>query len=328
MIGAEYAALDGIVKNSFLTTRLGRRAGLVAVCQRADQEAIFEVGRPIQAHAPVEIGSLTKGFTGILLAALVQSGRITMAARVDEVLFREQWAGGSITVEELVTHTSGLPRLSFPAWRGLFGDPYRSKDRKHVLQFLKRRMPAPHSNPVMKYSNLGFAVLGMMIEAACSTSYERLLQGLVLDPFGMGETSLQLAGGKRIVEDGISRRGWKAKRWQHDAYAPAGGLASTLSDLILASKAFCSASHPLRAAMDFAFTPSRDVLGGKVGLGWMTSQDQRFVWHNGATFGYSAFLGFDRASECRCVLVSNRYFGPDFSILGSALLRQILKGNA
>ena len=200
MIRAEYAALDEIVKNSFLATRLGNRAGFVAACQLADQEATFQEGRPIKAHAPVEIGSLTKGFTGILLAALVQSGRMTMAARVDEVLFRERWAGGSITVEELVTHTSGLPRLSFPAWRGLFGDPYRSKDRKHVLQFLERRMPAPPSNPVMKYSNLGFAVLGLMIETACSASYERLLQDLVLDPLGWARQNYNSPGVNALLK--------------------------------------------------------------------------------------------------------------------------------
>ena len=78
--------------------------------------------------------------------------------------------------------------------------------------------------------------------------------------------------------------------------------------------------------MDLAFTPNPNVLGGKVGFGWMTSQDQRFVWHNGATFGYSAFLGFERASKCRCVLLSNRYLGPDFTILGSTPTKASIEG--
>lgn len=245
----EHSQLQQILQSSSIVPRLKSRAGLVAGCQHAGEDYGLRLGVSLERHTPVEIASLTKGFTGILLGVLLQDGRITVDSRVDEMLFQERWPDGSITVEDLVTHTSGLPRLSISAWRGLFGNPYRNPyrnlDREHVLRFTDRfRPPHPAQHKVF-YSNLGFAVLGLMLESACSATFGSLLDSLVLRPLGMAKTRLQLAGGERLVDGGIGCHLWRTRPWMHDAYTPAGGLVSTLVDLSTALTAFCSPEHPL-----------------------------------------------------------------------------------
>ena len=65
----------------------------------------------------MEIGSLTKVFTALLTAEAVLRDKLELSSCIDEIMFGMQWPGGAISVEELATHTSGLPRVGLPLWK-------------------------------------------------------------------------------------------------------------------------------------------------------------------------------------------------------------------
>jgi hypothetical protein len=90
----------------------------------------------------MEIGSLTKVFTALLIAEAVRRNELQLSSRIDELLFGQHWSGpGAISVEELATHTSGLPRVGLPHWKLFLADPYRSVSGDDLMVYLQRKRP-------------------------------------------------------------------------------------------------------------------------------------------------------------------------------------------
>ena len=136
----------------------------------------------------MEIGSLTKVFTAaLLIAEAVNRNELQLSTPIDRVLFGEPWPGPpAISAEELATHTSGLPRLSFGRWRALQADPYCGYTRTALLLYLEQTRPRSPRTPMYSYSNLGYAVLGLLLEKAASLPFEQLLPGASAEPDGDG----------------------------------------------------------------------------------------------------------------------------------------------
>ena len=125
-----------------------------------DLADVASLGAGVDAGTPMEIGSLTKVFTALLIAEAVLRKELELSSRIDQILFGTQWRGlAAISVEELATHTSGLPRLGLPLWKGLSGDPYRSVSRDDLMAYLQRKRPRSPATHKYLYSNLGYAVL-------------------------------------------------------------------------------------------------------------------------------------------------------------------------
>ena len=106
------ATMAQIARSSSLATQLSPRAGAAIALIKDGATCVLTLGTGVDARTPVEIGSVTKVFTGLLLAQAVLRGEIALDSRVDEVLFNETWPGdAAITAELLATHRSGLPRF-------------------------------------------------------------------------------------------------------------------------------------------------------------------------------------------------------------------------
>src|SRR5215210_389323 len=150
--------------------------GAVATAEKRNGKWTFAMaGQPFAAgHAEVpaervlfEIGSISKVFTGILLADAVQAGKLglddTLAQRLP-VKFADP-AAGAVTLKQLATHTSCLPRL--PTNMNPAGDdPYAQYDNRALFEYLASAKLAGQPPCAAAYSNLGFGILGVVLETA------------------------------------------------------------------------------------------------------------------------------------------------------------------
>jgi CubicO group peptidase (beta-lactamase class C family) len=277
----------------------------------------------------MEIGSLTKIFTALLIAEAVGRNELQLSSRIDEILFGRRWPGAqAISVEELATHTSGLPRLGLPLWRSLLADPYRSVSRNDLMGFVERKRPRSPATRKFIYSNVGYAVLGAVAEKAAGRPYAELLEERLFRPLGLKATGIQFASGADLAAAGYRASGRSATPWHWDAYAPCGGLVSTFDDLARVLRSFLDPAGPVAETLDLTTRPRFALAGGgNVGLGWMLPAGGESFWHNGGTYGYSSYLGVDGRRGLGVIVLANQGLAQATTELGTGLMRLIRKEN-
>ncbi|MGH9045714.1 MAG: serine hydrolase domain-containing protein, partial [Acidimicrobiales bacterium] len=259
----------------------------------------YAVANESDASRLFEIGSITKGLTGLLLADAIERDEIRLRTTVAEILPEAVGTAlGSVTVTQLCTHTSGLPRLArSPAtvWRGMryayVGlDPYRGLTPERVLDVATRqRLRRPE---YFRYSNLGAAVCGQLVARAAGLDYPTLLHQRVLAPLAMTDTGI--SDHTCTAPAGRSGFGMWRQPWIMDGYAPAGGVISTITDMSRLAAGLLTNSAPGMEALKEIEGVRSSVRGRKRGMFWVIDEQakagQPRIWHNGATGGYSAFL--------------------------------------
>jgi CubicO group peptidase (beta-lactamase class C family) len=295
-----------------LAGRRSRRVAAVTVDLRASVPVRSAFIRA-DAGTLFETGSVTKALTGMLLADAIERGELSMDSTVAELLpalARSRVA--TVTVRELCTHTSGLPRLppgprtaaraALFAFAGL--DPYRGITPSRVIaqagrQRLRRRGQAA-------YSNLGAALLGQLLAGRAGCSFPDLLRARILAPLGI--SSAAVATRRQKAASGWSATGLPRAPWLLDGYAPAGGVIATIGDLARLLTAILDRTAPGYPSV----TPVPDVEttrpNRRSGMFWVIDSlpsGNVMIWHNGATGGYSAFLAvFPETRQAVAVLAS------------------------
>lgn len=289
-------------------------------------------GRNKEPDALFEIGSVTKVFTGILLAELSAEGMVAIDSTVGELMpgdYELDPAVASITLGELATHTAGLPRLPMTAdmlWRVFFrrSDPYAGIETNHIFEAVAD-MTAEDltARGESSYSNLGPALLGRLLESAAGQTYETLLADRVLTPLGLDQTAFVDA----VVDDPRLARPHRgnlrpARNWRFDAYNPAGGLVSDLNDMTTFLQAAMTPAADSALAISLEEYWSDDEGRAASGLGWAIhrNDDEGMIWHNGRTGGYYAFIGFLPEQGRGLVMLSNA------SHAGNAFAVNLLRG--
>lgn len=349
-------ALDEVVRSEIADwAREERPIGLAVGIVTPDGAARATLGRarllpggPPLREAAFEIGSITKTFTGILLASLVNRGVVSLDDRLPELLPAgidlpaEQQ---SITLAHLATHTAGLPRtppgpldlgLLLRILLGL--NPYEGYTTDDLLRALEvtelRSRPGERSD----YSNFGFGLLGWILGREAATGYAGALREFVYEPLALhgietgpgGDVGSHTAVGYRNRQGiGPVRLGLVAAPWDiPEAFEGAGAIRSTLEGMMgylhanmrEGSGAVYSA---IRAAQreQFPISPTRSI-----GLAWVRDQrpdlgGQTVIWHNGGTGGFRSFLGFTEDGRYGVVVLANALASVD--PLGARLLRAI-----
>lgn len=256
---------------------------------------------------------VTKALTGMMLADAIERGELSMDSTAAELLpTLDCTRAATVTVRELCTHTSGLPRLPVDprtaarvamfAFVGL--DPYRGTTASRVIalagrQRLRRRGQAA-------YSNLGAALLGQILAGRAGCSFPDLLRARVFIPLGM--SSAAVATRQQKAAPGWSATGLPRAPWGQDGYAPAGGVIATIGDMARLLTAILDRTAPGYGSL----TPVPDVEttrpNRRSGMFWMIDSlpsENAMIWHNGATGGYSAFLAiFPETRQAVAVLAS------------------------
>jgi CubicO group peptidase (beta-lactamase class C family) len=270
-----------------------------------------------------EIGSITKTFTATLLARAVLSGRATLDAPVAQLLpdFKIPSRGGKeITLGQLATQHSGLPRLPSNLLPKDGADPYADYDAAKLKAFLAGYELPRDPGASYEYSNLGFGLLGYALAQSEHTSWGAAANENILKPLGMTMSGTAVSDAMRShLAHGHDNLGNAVKNWDFDAMAGAGAMRSTANDMLRYLKASMGVdASPLAAAMKLAQEPRGEVnKTSRIGLAWMTSRTG-IVWHNGQTGGYRSYLGFTADRRHGVVILSNTAI--DLDDLGFATL--------
>jgi serine-type D-Ala-D-Ala carboxypeptidase/endopeptidase len=286
-----------------------------------DKSELVAFGKLDDGTAPdgdtvYEIGSVTKTFTATLLARAVLAGRVTLETPVAQLLpdFKIPSRGGKeITLGELGTQFSGLPRLPTNLQPKDPANPYADYDAARLKAFLAEYQLPRDPGAAYEYSNLGFGLLGYALAQSAHTTYGALAEEEILEPLGMTMSGTAFTPAMRAhLASGHDAAGKAAKNWDLDALAGAGAIRSTANDMLRYLKANMGIDpSPLAAAMKFAQQPRRDMTKTtRIGLAWMTT-DKGIVWHNGMTGGYSSFLGFTADGRRGVVILSNTAASAD-----------------
>ncbi|MHC4548253.1 MAG: serine hydrolase [Planctomycetota bacterium] len=306
-------------------TVVGLSVGVVA---GPDRESLFrgygKVARDRDAtpgpDTVYEIGSISKAFTGVLLALMVQDGSVRLDQPIAELLPERVTvpAHGErrITLVDLATHTAALPRMPANFAPQDPANPFADYTVERMYAFLSGwKLPYPPGEKYL-YSNLGVGLLGHALAREADRSYEELLVARIAAPLGLESTRLALTDDlRRRLAPPHDARGRPAANWDIPTLAGAGAIRSTARDMLTFLRAnLAPAETPLHAALaqarEVRYRPPRTG-GQRMGLGWHIGPND-VHWHNGQTGGYHAMAAVDTKHHRAVVVLANTANGvPD-----------------
>lgn len=288
----------------------GRRVVAYGQMERGDP-------RPLNGDTVFEIGSVTKVFTSLLLADMVQHGEVALDDAVAKYLPASvkmpERDGRQITLVDLATHISGLPRLPTNLFYSMLkdpGNPYAKYSVEQLYRFLSRYKLTRDIGAQPEYSNLGAGLLGHALALRAGMDYETLVRTRICDALGMNWTRITLIPEmKARLATGHNSALKRAKNWDLPTLAGAGALRSSANDMLTFLAAnLTHTMTPLAATIAAMLQVRRTTArGAEVALGWnaLKLNGREILWHNGGTGGYRSFAGFDAGAGTAVVVLSN-----------------------
>jgi serine-type D-Ala-D-Ala carboxypeptidase/endopeptidase len=286
--------------------------------------------RPLNGDTIFEIGSVTKVFTSLLLADMVQRGEVAlddpMAKFLPAGVKMPERNGRAITLVDLATHTSGLPRLPTNLQIKDVNNPYENYSVEDLYKFLSSYQLTRDIGSQYEYSNLGGGLLGHGLALRAGMSYEALVRSRICDPLGMDSTRITLALEMKARLAVGHNPGLEAvENWDLPTLAGAGALRSSANDMLKFLAANLGyVKSPLAPAMAAMLKVRRPTgqPGLDIALGWhiFTTNGKQIVWHNGGTGGYRSFMGFDPKAGIGVVVLSNSFTTAGIDDIGRHLL--------
>ncbi|HUU62281.1 MAG TPA: serine hydrolase domain-containing protein [Acidimicrobiia bacterium] len=288
-----------------------------------DRAQVTALGSVEQEPAPAslcwEIGSITKVFTGLLLAEMSLRGEVGLDDPIgrhlpDRVAARLPSPDRQPTLTHLATHTAGLPRIPWAILRRATGssDPYARLTEEQVFACLGPKTVRSR-RPRSRYSNYGMGLLGHLLARAAGRPYGALVEERLLGPLGMRATGVGSCGEGSAPVPGF-RKGKPTPPWTFGALEGAGALRSTAADLLTFARACLDPpAGTLGEALNLARRPfhRKRLPVAAMGLGWMLRHRDRHncrtgtCWHNGGTYGGSSFLAVDVPRRRAVVALGN-----------------------
>ncbi|MGM7448486.1 UNVERIFIED_ORG: CubicO group peptidase (beta-lactamase class C family) [Idiomarina abyssalis] len=273
------------------TPELGEHGAAVAIIDQDEIKTQF-YGRH-DHNTQYEIGSVTKTMVAYLLAHAVVNESTTLDTPVNE--FWPQ-APDAVTLGQLATHHSGLPRLP----ENLLSkadqtDPYVHYGQSELESALAEVEPGVNS---YEYSNFGYGLLAESLARNAEKPFPELLNDVVFETFSMPDTYVatskehtpgSLATGHNVLGDVVPH-------WHFQSLAGAGAIVSTLSDMTNYTKTLMRKSAEGDTTVEQLLAPQKAIEGCcQQALAWLISEDEdgkAYAWHNGQTAGFSSFVGF------------------------------------
>ncbi|MBU2550306.1 MAG: serine hydrolase [Proteobacteria bacterium] len=304
--------------SSIIDHRVQSRPGLNLVVGYVDKEGsrVFSAGsRKLDGRTVFEIGSLTKVFTGILLAEAVRRGEVALDQPVTELMpagFKfASPETGRVTLLDLAGHGAGLPRMPGNWEPKDPKNPYAGYKTRDLYAALAGENGGGRSGSAYQYSNFGYGLLGHLLARRAGTDYKTLVVDRVCRPLGMNDTRIRLTSGmqKRFTQ-GHDGAGEPVPPWDFGVLAGCGALRSTADDLLKLLGACAGLNRtPLNPSLLEAARARRPgpVPEMRVGLGWMvlTAEGRQVVMHDGGTSGFGAFMGYTTEPRAGVIVLSN-----------------------
>ncbi len=278
-------------------------------------------GKDVDAETIFEIGSVTKTFTCLLLSDMAQRGEVSLDDPISK--YAPPGAklptrnGKEITLRDLATQSSGLPRMPANFDPKDPENPYADYTAEKLWAFLATCNLDRDIGEKYEYSNLGMGLLGTLLARRAGTNYETLLTERVLRPLGMTSTALTLTPELRArFAEGHDAALQRNHPWDFDALAGCGAIRSSVNDMMkYLAAAMGETTNALGPAFKAAEEPARatTIPGTRIGLGWHITErnGHRITWHNGQTGGYASCVAFDPTNKVGAVVLVNASVGMD-----------------
>jgi len=294
------AAIDTLLKESYPADRPG-----AAVIVTKDGETLFEkaygmadleLGVPLRPDMVFRLGSITKQFTAVAILMLAEEGKLSLQDPIEKHLPGYPTQGHTITIEHLLTHTSGIQSYTdIPGW--MTSRILSPMTVQELVDGFKREPMQFAPGERYAYNNSAYVLLGAIVEKASGRTYEAFVTERIFQPLGM--TASYYGSTERIIPrraPGYTQEGDQPRNARYlsmtQPYA-AGSLLSTVADLARWDAALYTEKLLKKASLEKAWTPY--VLRGgrstRYGYGWgvSTLRGRRVIDHGGGIFGFATF---------------------------------------
>jgi serine-type D-Ala-D-Ala carboxypeptidase/endopeptidase len=270
-----------------------------------------------------EIGSVTKTFTGLILAQLIEQGKVHLDQPVRELLPAGTVSkpdGREISLLDLVTQHSGLPRLPDNFNPADPSNPYADYHAADLYRYVAQHGVSKPADAPFLYSNLGFGLLGQALSNRAGLSYAQLIEQEITLPLGLKDTVVSLTPQQqsRLIQ-GHTANHQDARPWDLDSLAGAVAIRSAAGDMLTyleanlhpeklaLSKSASSGARTLPNAIKLSHELRNTALPGMhIAFAWLQVDSNGSYWHNGRTGGYSSFVFFNPQEDYAAVVLVNR----------------------
>jgi CubicO group peptidase (beta-lactamase class C family) len=290
---------------------------------------------PPRVDAIFEIGSISKVFTGLLLAQMVERHEVELTDPVQTLLGESMTVPKrgtrEITLADLATQSSGLPRMPNNFRPKDPANPYADYTVEQLAEFVSKYQLSRDPGERYEYSNLGMGLLGHALALKEGTSYEALVRKQICEPLGMSDTCITLDEKQRArLAVGHDAQGNQVANWDLPAMVGAGAIRSTLADMLK----FLSANLGLtKTTFDAAVADSQAIRfksgdgSVELGLAWHIQPGKGVVWHNGGTGGYHSLAAIMPEKHAGVVVLTSTA-GMHVDRWGFGLLKLLLDGES
>jgi CubicO group peptidase (beta-lactamase class C family) len=256
--------------------------------------ANLELGIPIAPDMVFELGSITKQFTAAAILLLQERGQLRVEDDITKYLPDFPTHGKTITLENLLTHTSGIPTYtSLPEWFPHAREDMRPAD---VIALFKDKPLEFNPGEQWAYDNSGFFLLGAVIEKVSGKTYEQFVEEEIFQKLGMANTRyghFEEVIPRRASGYARDERGYRNADFisMTQPYA-AGSLMSTVDDMAIWARALQSEALLKKSSLDRMLTSSRLKSGAFTQYGYGTAvrdvEGERVLSHGGDINGFTA----------------------------------------
>jgi len=254
--------------------------------------ANMELGVPIQPETVFKIGSVTKQFTAVSILMLVEEGKLALDDPIEKFLPDYPTHGHTITIEHLLTHTSGIKSYtSLPEWPANFGKDYTVPELIDAFKY-KPMDFAPGTR--YEYNNSAFFLLGVILSKVSGGTYEEFLQKHIFDPLEMkasyGYTAQRIIPGRASGYDKGEEGYLNCPYLSMTHPGGAGVMSSTVDDLARWDATLYTDRLLKPESLQRAWTPYtlKDSSSTYYGYGWALEECAGLQWilHGGGIHGF------------------------------------------
>jgi CubicO group peptidase (beta-lactamase class C family) len=253
-----------------------------------------------------QIGSVTKQFTTAVIMKLQETGQLSVADHISKY-FPNYPKGDSITIEQLMTHTSGIYSYTSDA-KFMANEVTKPHTREQMMALFQNKPLDFSPGTDWNYSNSGFSMLGYIAEKASGKTYEKLVHELIFSPLQMNHSGFDfthLSGQNKAL-------GYFQYQGKTSARSPivdstvsyaAGAIYATTLDLYKWTQAVQAKKILSATSWTSSFTPRLNSYG----YGWNidTINGHRSINHSGGIHGFNANLAILPEDSIAIILLSN-----------------------
>jgi CubicO group peptidase (beta-lactamase class C family) len=310
----------------------GQFNGAVLVAQQGEiiyrnafGKANFQTGADFTPDTPSDIGSVTKQFTAVAIMILAERMKLSYDDPVSKHIpeFSRLAHFSKITLRNLLTHTSGIPDY------GDLGIDDSGLDQKGLIAaLLKRDNVLAKPGLKYRYSNPGYALLGIVVERVSDTRLGDFLEQEIFKPVSMRDTFVYDGHGKKTARTAVGY----GQFGQVDDGGPTaipgdGGMYSTVVDLFRWDQALYTDTLVRQSVLAEAFSPGKVEEGTSTyGFGWNIARESgnKYLWHQGNQAGFRAFIGRRLTDRVTVIMLTNKGNSKRLDI--NAAIQNILAG--